>query len=120
MSSPKHSISFTSVSAAPISWVSRCILKRCSIFKLFLLFLAIALVVGDPSFVAFAAQSSASENGASVEGSLMDNKATKSKPGLYFACERKLALKGKRIKASDWLGKTSKALSYGDRAADCD
>ncbi len=38
-------------------------------------------------------------------------------PGLYFACERKLALKGKRISASDWLGRTSKDLSYGDRGA---
>ncbi|MDP3510411.1 MAG: alpha/beta hydrolase [Candidatus Melainabacteria bacterium] len=100
---------------------------------MFLLYLTIVFTVGDPTFVAFAAQSSGS-----VEGSAMDNKATrsanlsgatssspksnigKSNPGLYFACERKLALKGKRIKASDWLGKTSKALSYGDRAADCD
>jgi len=41
-------------------------------------------------------------------------------PGLYFVCERQLALKGKRINASDWLGKTSKTLSYGDRSANGD
>ncbi len=48
------------------------------------------------------------------------NSASKKPGGLYFACERKLALKGKRIKASDWLGKTSPSLSYGDRAEGCD
>ncbi|MFA7338016.1 MAG: alpha/beta hydrolase [Candidatus Obscuribacterales bacterium] len=101
---------------------------------MFLVLLAISFVFGDPSIVAFAAHSSVSQNEVSVKGSLekgsiMDNlanesavrsKAGKSNPGLYFACERKLALKGKRIKASDWLGKTSKELSYGDRAADRD
>jgi len=53
-------------------------------------------------------------------GSVAKDSVAKKHGGLYFACERKLALKGKRIKASDWLGKTSKALSYGDRAVDCD
>lgn len=134
MSSPKYSISFASVSATPIFGGSHAILKRCSIFQLFLVSLAIVFVVGDPSIVAFAAQSSVSQNEVSVKcasenGSTMDNlvnesavksNAGKCNPGLYFACERKLALKGKRIKASDWLGKTSKALSYGDRAADRD
>ncbi len=46
-----------------------------------------------------------------------ENVVSKEVPGLYFACERKLALKGKRISASDWLGRTSKDLSYGDRSA---
>lgn len=41
--------------------------------------------------------------------------ASARKPGLYFVCERKLAMRGKRIAASDWLGKTSKELACGDR-----
>jgi hypothetical protein len=42
------------------------------------------------------------------------------RPGLYFVCERKLAMRGKRISASDWLGKTSKELAYGDRGVEED
>ncbi len=119
MSSPKPSISFASVSAAPPPGAGFAILKRCNFFPWFFLSLTILLTVGDPGFVALAAQSSISKDGSAMNNVAKDSVAKKN-GGLYFACERKLALKGKRIKASDWLGKTSKALSYGDRAVDCD
>ncbi|MDQ5935102.1 MAG: hypothetical protein QG574_2408 [Cyanobacteriota bacterium erpe_2018_sw_21hr_WHONDRS-SW48-000092_B_bin.40] len=129
MSSPKPSISFASVSAAPPPGASFAILKRCNIFRCFFLSLTILLAVVDPGFVALAAQSSISKDGSAMNSvskdsvskdSVSKNSVAKKNGGLYFVCERKLALKGKRIKASDWLGKTSKALSYGDRAVDCD
>ncbi len=129
MSLSKYPISYASVSGAPPSAIGLAILKRCNFFRCLLLFLVICCGAGGPISIALAAESAVSVNGASVSGSSMDSATNqaqlkkslpKTSASLYFACERKLALKGKRIKASDWLGKTSKELSYGDRAADCD
>ena len=117
----KYSISSLTVAEVSASGSAFAILKRCNTYLLSLLFLAISLGVFGLSCGAWAAETQPVEEAQAVKEKEMDNKSTAKKSvGLYFACERKLALKGKRIKASDWLGKSSAALSYGDRAEDCD